>query len=68
MKILELGNIDVQFICPNCRTFFEVSTKELEQTGASSWSIAFPLCGELITIGNGKTIDFLIKREKLKNK
>lgn len=23
MKIIELGNIDVQFICPKCHTIFE---------------------------------------------
>ena len=68
MKIIELGNIDVQFICPKCHTIFEVSTKELERTGPRNWSIGCPLCRELITIGDGGTIDFLIKREELKNK
>ena len=68
MKIIELGNIDIQFACPDCSTIFEVYTRELERLDARTWAIACPLCGKVIKVGNGEVVDFLIKREKLEGK
>lgn len=65
MRIVQLGNIDLQFCCPNCRTIFEISTKELKEENGQ-WKTQCPLCDKEIKITSDNSIrDFLIRRKEL---
>ena len=68
MKIIQLGNIDLQFCCPNCRTIFEISTRELKEE-KGNWKTQCPLCDEEIIIMQGDSISkFLLRRKELEKR
>jgi len=66
MRIIQLGNLDVTFCCPNCRTTFEVSTNELKFKDGE-WFINCPLCDEKMVLRSDTFVkEFLERRERLK--
>ena len=65
MRIIKLGNIDLQFCCPNCKTIFEISTKELMEEN-DHWKTQCPLCLEEIKVMPDNSIrNFLMRRKEL---
>ena len=67
MRIIKLGNIDLRFSCPKCKTIFEVGTIELEEED-DHWKTQCPLCYEEIKIMPDNSIrDFLIRRKELES-
>lgn len=65
MKIIELGNIDIQICCPNCKTIFEISTKELREEN-DHWKTQCPVCFEEMKIMPDNSIrNFLIRKKEL---
>lgn len=65
MKIIKLGNVDLQFCCPNCKTIFEISTNELKEEN-DHWKTQCPLCDEEIKLTPDDSIrKFLTRRKEL---
>ena len=45
MKIIKMGHIDIQYICPDCQTIFEVSTDEFKWDEENKeWYVYCPMC------------------------
>lgn len=63
MRIIRLGNIDMQFCCPNCKTIFEINAKELKEEN-DHWKIQCPLCLEEIEFMPDDPIRNLLMRRK----
>lgn len=73
MKIIKIGDVDFKFICPNCKTEFEIETKELLSCNGH-YFINCPLCNKILYMkdnfenANGvSVIKTIKKREELKN-
>lgn len=68
MKIIRLGNMDLQFCCPYCRTIFEISTQELKEE-KDNWKTKCPLCDEEIKFTPEDSVrKFLTRRKELEQK
>ena len=73
MKIIKIGDVDFKFICPNCKTEFEIESKELkkEESGYGYYNgyyIECPLCYRVITLGNEtEVVRYAKRREELEN-
>lgn len=71
MKIIKLGDFNFRFICPDCRTKFEIESKELQKDEDGYYTgyyIDCPLCKHIIAIDDeNEIVKFAKKRKEAEN-
>lgn len=66
MKIIRLGNINVQFCCTSCHTIWEINTDEIRKDEEGNYFTVCPLCDTKITMNSDdELVEFLNKKTKL---
>lgn len=67
MRIIELGNYELTFICQHCKSVLGVNTDELFRSDEDNcWSYTCPVCMKTNKVFDDKFIEYMQRREDFK--